>query len=60
MTEPTKLTYCETCVKDVLTFKQMVSTMPQDAQNQVRKYLETFCAYCGTLLVREVVDETVT
>ena len=55
-----KTYYCDNCKKEgVTTFKQQVSTMPQDTTNQVRKYLETFCAFCGTCLDRVVVDETV-
>ena len=60
VTEPTKLTYCDVCNKDVIVFRQQVSTMPQDTQNEVRRYNETFCAYCGALLNREIVDENVT
>jgi len=52
--------YCGGCKKEgVVTFKQMVSTMPQDTENKIRKYLETFCAYCGMSLDRVIVDETV-
>ena len=51
---------CPSCKKIVITFKQMTSTMPQDESNQVRKYLETYCAYCGICLERKTVDEIVT
>lgn len=55
-----KTYHCSNCKKDgVTTFQQLVSTMPQDTTNMIRKYRETFCAYCGTCLDRIVVDETV-
>ncbi len=52
--------FCDRCKKDVITFKQEYTTMPQDDLNEVRRYKETLCALCGHGIHREIVDEVVT
>jgi hypothetical protein len=54
-----ELYLCPSCAKKVIVFRQLTSTLPQSEENKVRKYLETFCALCGTCLDRVVQDEIV-
>jgi len=49
--------HCPNCNRLVETFQQEYTTLPQDNQNKVRRYKETFCAYCGRCLERETKDE---
>lgn len=49
--------FCDRCKKQVVTFKQEYTTMPQSVENEVRRYKETFCALCGNCIHRETVDE---
>lgn len=51
--------YCEKCKKDVIIFKQEYTTMPQDKDNQVRRYKEIICALCGNCIDSKKVDEVV-
>jgi rRNA maturation endonuclease Nob1 len=49
--------FCERCKKNVIIFKQEYTTMPQNEDNEVRRYKETFCAICGHCVKRDTVDE---
>ena len=68
MSEPTNLSsYCATCCKEVITWKQEYSEFPaaqsfydwnQAPLSQPKRFIETYCAFCGSLLKREVQNTT--
>lgn len=47
---------CLRCQKDVETFTNRYSTMPQDTSNLQRHYEETICATCGYCIDRKEYD----
>lgn len=51
--------FCERCKRQVITFNQEYSTMPQDEKNEMRRYKEMICALCGHCVKRETIDEVV-
>jgi len=49
--------FCKRCKKDVITFKQQYSTVPQTVKNEVRHYRDVFCALCGYCIETKITDE---
>ncbi|KKN01815.1 hypothetical protein LCGC14_1123970 [marine sediment metagenome] len=53
---PENVAHCPSCKRDVLTFSQTSSTMPQDETNKIRKYIGIFCTQCGVSIERKIED----